>query len=154
MSLDLALVAVLIVAFAAGWVGYTRAGRMRTAGRMHSLPVYHGAFAALWAAIPALLLLAAWAPMQSRFVDQAVLSSPEGRALPSFQMQRESIMSEARDMASGRQQQGFNPESSGLVPRFREAQTRYATFGGIVAIAVALAGAGLALRRSAPQFRA
>jgi phosphate transport system permease protein len=127
---------------------------MRTAGRMHSLPVYHGAFAALWAAIPALLLLAAWAPMQSRFVDQAVLSSPEGRALPSFQMQRESIMSEARDMASGRQQQGFNPESSGLVPRFREAQTRYATFGGIVAIAVALAGAGLALRRSAPQFRA
>jgi phosphate transport system permease protein len=154
MSLGLALVAVLIVAFAAGWVGYTRAGRMRTAGRMHSLPIYHGAFAALWAAIPALLLLAAWAPMQSRFVDQAVLSSPEGRALPSFQMQRESIMSEARDIANGRQQQGFNPESSGLVPRFREAQTRYATFGGIVAIAVALAGAGLALRRSAPQFRA
>ena len=43
----------------------------------------------LWAAIPALLLLAAWAPMQSRLVDQAVLSSPEGRALPAFDMQRE-----------------------------------------------------------------
>ena len=109
MSLGLALVAVLIVALAAGWLGYARAGRMRAAGRMHSRPVYHGAFAALWAAIPALLLLAVWAPTQSRMVDQAVLASPEGRALPSFEMQRESILSEAREIANGEREQGFNP---------------------------------------------
>src|SRR5438477_422513 len=55
MSLGLALVAVLIVALAAGWVGYARGRRLRAVGRLHSLPVYHGAYAALWAAIPALL---------------------------------------------------------------------------------------------------
>jgi len=154
MSLGLALVAILIVAFAAGWAGYARAGRLRTTGRLHSLPVYHGAYVALWAAIPALLLIAAWAPMQSRLVDRAVLSSPEGRALPSFEMQRDSILSEAREIASGERDQGFNPESSQLAPRIRAEQSRYALIGGAVAIVAALIAAGIALRRGSAQFRA
>jgi phosphate transport system permease protein len=154
MSLGIALVAVLILALAAAWLGYARGRRLRTVGRLHSLPVYHGAYAALWAAIPALLLLAAWAPIQSRMVDQAVLSSPEGRALPAFEMQRQSILSEAREIASGEREQGFNPQSSTLAPRIRDAQSRYAVMGGAVALLVAMIAAGLALRRSAPQFRA
>jgi len=154
MSLSLALVAILIVALAAGWFGFVRARRLRTTGRLHSLPVYHGAYAALWAAIPALLLLAAWAPMQSRLVDQAVLASPEGKALPAFAMQRESIMSEAHEIADGEREQGFNPESSSLAPRIRAEQGRFALLGGFAAIIVGLAAAALALRRTAPEFRA
>src|SRR5258705_13909294 len=114
MSLGLALLAILIVAFGAGWLGFRRARRLRTVGRLHSLPSYYGAYVALWAAIPALLLLAAWAPMQSRLVDQAVLASPEGLALPTVEMHRDSILSEAREVASGERAQGFNPESSTL----------------------------------------
>ena len=117
MSLGLAFAAILVVAFAAAWAGFARGRRLRTAGRLHSLPVYHGAYAALWAAIPALLLIAAWAPIQSRLVDQSVLSSPEGRALPSFEMQRDSILSEAREIAFGQREQGFNPQSTTLAPR-------------------------------------
>jgi phosphate transport system permease protein len=154
VSLGIALLAILIVALAAGWVGYARAGRLRTTGRLHSLPIYHGAYAALWAAIPALLLIAAWAPMQSRLVDQAVLASPEGRALPTFEMQRDSILSEAREIASGEREQGFNPESSQLAPRIRAEQSRYAMIGGAAAIVLALIAAGFALRRGSPQFRA
>ncbi|HEX6071786.1 MAG TPA: phosphate ABC transporter permease subunit PstC [Sphingomicrobium sp.] len=154
MSLGLAFAAILAVALGAGWTGYVRAGRLRAAGRLHSLPSYHGAYAALWAAIPALLLIAAWAPLQSHLVDQAVLSSPEGRALPAFEMQRESILSEAREIAHGDRDQGFNPESSTVAPVIRAAESRYALMGGGVALVVALVGAGLALRRSAPQFRA
>jgi phosphate transport system permease protein len=87
-------------------------------------------------------------------VDQAVLSSPEGRALPAFEMQRESILSEAREIAHGEREQGFNLESSTVAPVIRAAESRYALMGGGVALVVALVGAGLALRRSAPQFRA
>jgi phosphate transport system permease protein len=154
MSLGLVLVAILTVALAAGWAGYVRARQLRTASRLHSLPAYHGAYAGLWAAIPALLLLAAWAPVQSNMVDKAVLASPEGRALPAFEMQRESILSEAREIASGEREQGFNPQSTTLAPRIREAESRYTLIGGAVALVVALIAAGLALRRSAPQFRA
>ena len=64
------------------------AARLRAGGRLHSLPIYHGAHAALWVLAPALLVLAAWAPMQSRLIDQAVLATPEGKALPDFEMQR------------------------------------------------------------------
>ena len=53
MSLFLAFLAVLLVAGAAGWLGFVRARRLRAGQRMHSLPVYHGAHAALWAAIEA-----------------------------------------------------------------------------------------------------
>src|SRR5205823_3452408 len=154
MSLGIALVAVLIVALAAAWLGYARGRRLRTVGRLHSLPVYHGAYAALWARIPALLLLAAWAPIQSRMVDQAVLSSPEGRALPAFEMQRESILSEAREIANGEREQGFSPQSTALAPQIRDAQSRFALMGGAAALVIALAAAGFALRRSAPEFRA
>ena len=154
MTLGLAIAAIFLVAISAWWLGYLRARRLRTIGRLHSLPSYHGAYAALWAAIPALLLVAAWAPMQSRLVDEAVLSSPEGKALPSFEMQRDSILSEAREIAHGQREQGFNPESASIAPRFRAAENRYSLIGGGVALLLAGIGAGLALRRSAPQFRA
>jgi phosphate transport system permease protein len=154
MSFGLALAAILIVALGAGWLGYSRARTMRAGTRLHSLPVYHGSYAFLWAAIPALLLLAAWAPMQSRLVDQAVLSSPEGKALPDFDMQREAILSEAREIAHGQREAGFNPESTTLAPRIHAAESRYGLIGGAAAIAIALIAAALALRRSAPQFRA
>ncbi|MGH6659076.1 MAG: phosphate ABC transporter permease family protein, partial [Sphingomicrobium sp.] len=71
MSLGIALAAILIIAGSAGWLGYRRARRLRATSRLHSLPSYHGAYAALWTAVPALLLLAFWAPVQSRLVDQA-----------------------------------------------------------------------------------
>jgi len=154
MSLGLVFLAIVVIAALAGWLGFSRARRMRSVGRLHSLPVYHGAYAALWAAIPALLILAAWAPMQARLVDQAVLSSPEGKALPAFDMQRDSILSEARDIAHGNLQQGFNPESTTIAPRIRDAETRFALIGGAIALVIALIGGGLAFRRSAPRFRA
>lgn len=155
MSLSLALAAILIVALAAGWLGYARAARLRTtAGRLHSLPSYHGAYAALWAAIPALLLIAAWIPVQGQLVDRAVLASPEGRALPAEPMQRESILSEAGDIANGKIEQGFIPQSSTLAPRIRDENSKFGLIAGAAAIVIALAAAAFALRRSVPQFRA
>lgn len=154
MSLTLAFAAILIVALAIGYAGYARARRMRVAGRLHSLPSYHGVHALLWAAIPALLVLALWAPVQSRLVDQAVLSSPEGRALPDFDMQRQAILTEAREIAHGQREAGFNPESTTIAPRIREAETRYALAGGLAALAIALIAGLIAVRRSSVQFRA
>jgi phosphate transport system permease protein len=154
MSLGFAFIAILVVAAAAGWLGVARARSLRAASRLHSLPSYHGAYAALWAAVPALLVLAAWAPIQSRMVERAVLESPEGRALPAFDMQRESILSEAREIAHGQREQGFNAQSSTIAPRIRDEERSYALLGGGAAVIIALGAAFLALRRTAPQFRA
>ena len=154
MSLTIALAAILVIAAAAGTIAFVLAKRLRGAGRLHSLPIYHGIRAALWAAIPALLLLAVWAPVQSGFVEQAVLSSPEGQALPDFDMQRDSILSEAREIARGDREAGFNSESSALAPHFKRAGEHYSTIGGLAAIFLAFGSAVLALRRSSPELRA
>src|SRR5215211_7425898 len=134
----MALIAVLLIAAAVGGIAFVRASRMRAGGRLHSLPVYHGVHAALWALAPALLVLAAWAPMQTRLVDQAVLATPAGKALPAFEMQRDAILDEARQIASGEIETGFNPESTTIAPRIREAEGRYSALGGIAAILVAI----------------
>ena len=154
MTLAAVVALVLALAAAAFLTGFRRAGAMRADGRLHSLPVYHGMYAALWCALPALLFLAVWAPMQTRLVDQVVLSSPEAKSLPDFEMQRDSILSEAREIASGQREAGFNAESSQLAPRFKEAEGRYTLIGGGIAMALAGMAAALALRRSRPAFRA
>jgi phosphate transport system permease protein len=154
MTLGIALVAILLIAGGAAALAYSRARRLRALGRPHSLPVYHGAYALLWAALPPLLLLAAWAPAQTALVEQAVLASPEGRALPGFDMLRDSILSEAREIASGEREAGFNPQSSALAPRYAEAQNRFATLGGGLTIVLALAGGAWAVRKTRLEFRA
>lgn len=146
---------VLLIASAVGGIAFNRARQLRAGGRLHSLPVYHGIHAALWVVVPALLVLAAWSPMQTRLVDQAVLSSPEGKALPDFEMQRDSILDEARQIAHHEIETGFNPESTSLAPRVAEAEGRYALIGGIAAILIALGAAGvLLLRKRDREFRA
>jgi phosphate transport system permease protein len=142
VTLGFAFVLILLIAAAIGGISYVRAGRLRTGGRLHSLPAYHAAHAVIWILAPALLVLAAWAPMQSRLVDQAVLASPEGQALPDFEMQRDTILAEARQIANREIEAGFNPESTALAPRVKEAERRYASIGGIAATVFALSAAG------------
>jgi phosphate transport system permease protein len=155
MTLTIALAAVLLVAALGGLLAFRRARALRGSGkRLNSLPVYHALYVALWSAAPALLFLAAWAPIQHGLVDQAVLATPAGQALPDFAMQRDSILAEAREIAAGLREAGFNPEASTLAPAYAEASARYATAGGAVALLIALLGAFFALRRIGVTFRA
>src|SRR5512139_3166497 len=102
MTLSIALVAVLLIAAAAGFFARRRAKTLRAGGsRLNSLPNYHGLYVALWTTLPALLLLAIWNPMQTGLVEQAVLSSPAGENLPDVDITREMILAEAREIAAG-----------------------------------------------------
>ncbi len=155
MTLSIALIVILLIAAAVGGIAYRRAARLREDGRLHSLPVYHGVHALIWVLVPALLVLAAWAPLQTHLIDQAVLATPEGKALPAFEMQRDSILDEARQIAHHEIEAGFNPESTTIAPVIAEVEGRYASIGGIAAILVALGAAGLlTLRRRDREFRA
>jgi phosphate transport system permease protein len=144
MTLGLALLGVLLVAAIAAVIAFRRASALRVArakgARLNSLPIYHAFYAILWATLPALLLLAAWSPVQTRLVQQSVLSSPQGKALPDSDIQRDSILGEAQDIASGKIEAGFNPQSTTLAPMFRAASSKYASIGGAFALLAAIAG--------------
>ena len=155
MTLSIALVAVLAIAVAAGLFARSRANGLRSAGaRLNSLPNYHALYVGLWAALPALLFLAVWAPVQTGLVEQTVLASPAGQQLPDFDMARDTILTEAREIATGQREAGFNPESAALAPIYSEASAKYAAVGGGIAILIALLGGFLALRRIGVDFRA
>ena len=154
MLLTIALAAVILIAAASAWVTFARADRLRANGKLHSLPVYHAAYTFLWAALPALLFLAVWAPVQTTFVNQAVLASPEGQTLPDFDMQRDAILVEAREIARGQREAGYNPESTSLAPRFWEAENRYGSLGGVLALLICVGATAFAVRRTKLTFRA
>jgi phosphate transport system permease protein len=155
VTLPIALVAVLVIAVAAGLFARNRARGLRGGGaRLNSLPNYHAAYVALWAALPALLILAVWAPIQTGLVDQAGLATPAGQQLPAFDMVRDTILTEARDIASGAIETGFNPESSAIAPIYAAKNARFGLIGGGIAILVALACGFFALRRIGADFRA
>ncbi len=155
MSLTLALAAVLAIAAAAAYLGRNKAAGLRGGGaRLNSLPSYHGGYVFLWAALPPLLLLAIWLPIHNALVEQAVSASPAGQQLPDFAMVREAILTEAREIATGQREAGFNPESAKLAPVYRSTMAHYAWIGGGLAILLALAGAAWALTRVRASFRA
>jgi phosphate transport system permease protein len=155
MTLSIALVAVLVIAVAAGLFARNRANGLRSGGaRLNSLPNYHAIYVGLWAALPAALLLAMWAPVQTGLVERTVLASPVGQQLPAFDMARDTILDEAREIAAGEREAGFNPESSALAPIYADATAKYAALGGGIAILIALAGGFFALRRIGADFRA
>jgi phosphate transport system permease protein len=155
MTLTIALAAVLLIAAAAAFLGRSRARGFRRSGeRLNSLPNYHALYCFLWAALPALLFLAVWSPIQGNLIEQAVLASPAGQQLPDFDMTRDAITSEAYEIATGQREAGFNPESTALAPVYRQYIGRYAGIGGGFAILLALAGAAWGLTRVRASFRA
>ena len=154
MTLGLAVLLVLAVAAAAAFLGYRRASALRGGARLNSLPSYHGAYGFLWAAVPALLFLALWTPIQNRLIDEAVIASPAGQQLPDFDLARDSILEEARGLATGELDTAFNPQANAIAPVFSEAIGYYGTVGGGFALLLALAGAAWAFSRMAADFRA
>ena len=142
----------------AGWlVARSRAAMFRRASvnnRIASLPVYHGWYAALWIVVPALLFALVWAPISEQLILQHVLASPAAADLPAFGMQRETLLSEARNVATGAAPGVFNADAAALVRPYEEAIARYRTIGFVVLLLVAAAGAAFAFLRLKPDFRA
>ena len=142
----------------AGWLfGRSRArvfAHAAPGGRIAALPTYHGWYVALWAALPTLIFLLLWQLISDHLVMQHVLASPAAGEIPDFGFRRDAILNEARAVASGNASTTFDPLSAGLVEPFRAAITRYQLIGAAVAAIIALAGAGWAITRLAPAFRA
>ena len=134
------------------------AARLRGGGRLHSLPAYHALHAAhLGRSSRRCCVLAAWAPMQTRLVDQAVLCNPRrpGAARLRDAARQRSWPKRGRSRTA-RSRAGFNPESTALAPaQCRRPRPRYGVIGGIAAILLALGAARpAAVRRRDREFRA
>lgn len=155
----------LLLALALGLVGWlsarARANTFRRAAvsegagaRLHSLPSYHGWFVALAALVPSALFAVVWSAVSPPLVLARVLATSAAGKLPAFGMQRDAILAEAHDLATGAMQAGFNPLSRTLVPAFRDALDFYGSIGIAVTLLLGFTCGAIAFLRLAPSFRA
>ena len=125
------------------------------ASKLHSLPSYHGAYLALWAAIPALIACVIWLSAEHQIIEMLVISglSADSQALEPQRLAL--LMSDIRNLASG------DIVRADPSPEVQAAAVRYAELAQVSLYAKLAAIAALsalclffAKKRIAEQFRA
>lgn len=149
----LLLIAVFAIAYAAG-----RSRAVAVAGgnihTLHSRPSYHGGYLALWATVPALLLLAAWAILSGSVIDEIVLSRSadmvSGMTLP----EREAFIRDARAIAFGGIVSFKDAAKEAAAEQYRSLQAIGTTVLAVLVAVFVAAGLYWAWRQIAPAKRA
>ena len=124
------------------------------AKRLAALPSYHAWYVALWIVVPAALFALLWNAIAPQLVVQAVLADPAAASLPAFGMQRETLLEQARAVATGAAPGVFNPAANALIGPFREAIFRFNAIGLAVTLVIALTAGAYAFLRLKPDFAA
>lgn len=161
----MSLTFITLVLFGLGLVAFTVArgraaafpgarGGVIAADRPHSRPNYHGAFVALVALAPALLVIAAWALASERVVGDAVIATVPADARPTTPLDRSAFMSEVKGIASGEMEAGFNPATEPAAKVYVSTRATYNAIAGGIAGVLLMIGALWGLTRLTPVFRA
>ena len=157
MSLTILLLLALGLGLAGWLAARARAWAFRQAspdGRLASLPSYHAWYVALWVVLPVLLFVFVWSAIAPGLVTQSVLNDPAAAQLPEFGFQRQTILNEARAVATGAAQAVFNPLAADFVEPYREALSRYNWIGIIVTALIGFLGGTWSFLRLKPNFAA
>ncbi len=155
MSGPILIVILLALSSAAFALGRRRAlqvsgGQLR---RLHSLPRYYGSFAALWCALPALMVLGLWVALEQSIVTQLVIAGlpEELKNLDAGQLNL--LINDIRNHVAG------NIVSRELDPAMQAAADHYRRLVGlsqtaqtVALVLVALAGLWFAYTRIKPSF--
>ena len=122
---------------------------------LHSLPAYYGYMVAIWAGIPALIILALWTGFNSSIVASMTISSlPE-----QMQLQSKSdlglVMNEIRNLAnSGKYINEEDPLKKQAAIHFAKLNSISNLAKTVIVFVVALAGMALGYKLIKPQARA
>ncbi|WP_295435264.1 phosphate ABC transporter permease subunit PstC [uncultured Thiodictyon sp.] len=156
-TLLLVLLAVMALAYQAGRKrAITSAGGAGRINTLHSLPAYYGFYAALWAGIPALLLLALWTGVQDQVITHLVSTDlPTAVAVGLTPGELGLMLNDVKNLAAG------SIVSGEVTPAIQAAADQYGRLQGLarwaqwlLVLAVALGGLALALGQTRPGLRA
>ncbi len=157
MQLTLIIAALLILSSIGYAMGRRRAVAAGRGGalRLHSRPSYHGAYVALWCALPSLLLLVLWSIAEPRLAEWLLIARlPDSiRALDPDRLGL--LVLDVKNLAVG------NIVSREIDPALQaaaEGYNRFLTLSTaamvVVAISIGVVGAARAIRGVSPAFRA
>jgi phosphate transport system permease protein len=156
-TLILVLLAVMAVAYQLGIKrAVASAGGLSRINTLHSLPTYYGLYAALWAGIPALLLIGLWIGFQDQILTSLVTANLSPEMLDGQSAGRvDLILNDIKNLATG------NIVSATVTPEIQAAADQYARLERIAtwsmwlaALSVALGGTVYAWQGTHPRMRA
>ncbi|MEA3275227.1 MAG: phosphate ABC transporter permease subunit PstC [Pseudomonadota bacterium] len=132
------------------------AGGVTQIKTLHSLPVYYGFYAALWAGLPALLLLGFWVGFQDSIVTSLMKAElPAQMTAGLSEGQIGLLLNDIKNLATG------NIVSSEVTPELRAAADNYSRLQNlanialwVLALAVAVGGLSFAWNMTTPKLRA
>ena len=123
--------------------------------KLHSRPSYHGAYVAICAGLPALVLTLLWLLFQGSIVDRLILGSiPDARTAGFDAAQISLLLSEIKAVASGVQFKEPDAEVLAAADRYNGWQQTARWAMVVCVLSLMILGAIWARSRIAPQFRA
>jgi phosphate transport system permease protein len=154
MSVVLLLAVIAVLAASGFALARGRAlAAMGGGARLHSLPVYHGWYGALWSAVPGIAVTVLWLAAAPSLLPSLAL--PPGAATPADPAQRELFWNDVENLARG----SFAAHSAdelvvSTADRYVALRSRALTGALALATLLGAAGGALALRRVRPAFAA
>jgi phosphate transport system permease protein len=143
MSTSALLFVLLALALVGFRLGKTRslalAGGGRQASQLHSRPHYYGLLTALWCAIPALIVIGVWLPVQSKLVRNLVVQDLPAsvQALPASEIGL--FMNDVHNVASGNVAASLaRPEVVAAAKHYNQLQTIGRSALAVIAIVCAM----------------
>ena len=140
------LTTMLLIAVAIAVIGFVlgRAKARSVAGsdisQLHSRPIYHGAYAALFALVPAVFASFFWSAISSWWISNAISSrfaeSLAGLTLP----EKEGFLRDAKTLAEGGKVSFSNDEKAEAAQILRDFASSHLWIGVAICVVVALAG--------------
>ncbi len=122
---------------------------------LKALPVYYAARAALWCAIPALIVLGAWATFEGKVIQDMVMASLPAELAPQSAGQASLTLSQISNLAAGKLAPAMVPEGiSGAATLLQELREQSSRFKALLVILIAVLGGTFAWTRIAPHINA
>jgi phosphate transport system permease protein len=122
---------------------------------LKALPGYYAARAALWSAVPALIVLAAWMAFEGRVIQDIVIASLPENTWPESTGQASLILSQISNVAAGNLDPNFVPDhiraAAGVLETVRDQSGDFKT---MLVLLIAVLGAAFAWTRVAPHINA
>ncbi len=159
MAPSILMIFILLLSSAAYYLGRRRAfavaGKAGRTGRLHSRPTYYGMLAALWCAIPALVLFGCWMAFEESVITRWVVSDlpQETRNLPESRLNL--VVNDIKNAVTG----NIVVDEAG--PEIEAAARHYKRIRGIsraaltvLALLFGCLGSVAVLRRIGPKLRA
>ncbi len=154
-TLILILLGLMAIAYQLGRQRATTLPGLSSVRDLHSLPIYHGFYTAIWCGVPALVVLAIWSSFQTTVINQLLMSNlPATLTAGLSQAELGLVLNDIHNLAIGSITSGdISHELIAAAERYNHLQQIALIAQTIVVFILMMAGSLFGWRRLSPELR-